>query len=399
MHRVIAHCRQILLGQPSSRLLSVDVFRGLTITAMILVNNPGSWQYVYGPMRHAKWHGWTVTDLIFPFFIFIVGISITLSCTKLLAANVSRKTILKHAAIRMLKLILLGWFLALFYYNFSAEHYNWLEQRLYNMRVMGVLQRIGLVYFICVLLFLYCSKPLLVMTCCALLLGYWGLLTLVPYYDSGGNEYIGLLEFGNSLPAWLDSQVFSSVHLYYQTAQPFAFDPEGLLSTLPAIASGLSGIFVGQFLIQKYHSNEYKSKALFILGVAVVLLGELWAVYLPINKALWTSSYVLLSSGYACVVLALLIWVIDCKQVKNWSAPFVVFGANSIAFFMFAGIVARLLIMLPAGNTSLKGWIYTQILQPYLGNLNGSLAFALGFLLLSYGSMYLLYRKRIFWKV
>ena len=396
---VISHCKVILAQQNSQRLLALDVFRGITITAMILVNNPGSWQHIYAPMEHAVWHGWTLTDLIFPFFIFIVGVAIPLSSSKQLAKGQPRALVLHQGLVRSLKLILLGWFLALFYYNFSAEHYDWIEQRLLQMRVMGVLQRIGLVYFLCLGLYLYLSKRWLFISFVVILLAYSCALLFIPYQDSAGNHYVGLLEFGNNLCAWFDSQVFSAPHLYYKNALPFAFDPEGLLSTLPAVASGLSGIFAGQLLLSDKYLQLTKIKMLLGLGLLAVLAGEFWALWLPINKALWTSSYVLLSSGYACLTLAILIFVLDVKNVKNWSAPFVVFGANSIAFFMFAGVVGRVIIMLPVGDTSLKGWLYIQIYQPVWGDLNGSLAFALSFLILSYAVMYGMYRKGIFWKV
>ena len=399
LRAVLAHCQLILKQQNTQRLLALDVFRGMTITAMILVNNPGSWQHIYAPLKHAKWHGWTLTDLIFPFFIFIVGVAIPLAVSKQLSKGLSRQQILLQGSIRMLKLILLGWFLALFYYNFSAEHYNWLEQRLLQMRFMGVLQRLGLVYFVCLVVWLYVSPRLRILSFVGILLGYYCALMFIPYQDSSGVTYVGLLDFGNNLSAWLDSQIFSSQHLYYNTALPFAFDPEGLLSTLPAIASGLSGIFVGQWLINPHYSQLLKVKWLLLFGLIALVMGECWGVYFPINKALWTSSYVLLSSAYACVVLAALIFLIDCKNIKTWSAPFVVFGANSIAFFMFAGVTGRLLIMLPVSDTSLKGWLYTQVFHPLLGDLNGSLAFALCFLVMSYMLMYFMYRRGIFWKV
>tara|TARA_R110000868_G_scaffold251892_7_gene508601 strand:+ start:1669 stop:2871 length:1203 start_codon:yes stop_codon:yes gene_type:complete len=399
LRAVLAHCQLILKQQNTQRLLALDVFRGMTITAMILVNNPGSWQHIYAPLKHAKWHGWTLTDLIFPFFIFIVGVAIPLAVSKQLSKGLSRQQILLQGSIRMLKLILLGWFLALFYYNFSAEHYNWLEQRLLQMRFMGVLQRLGLVYFVCLIVWLYVSPRLRILSFVGILLGYYCALMFIPYQDSSGVAYVGLLDFGNNLSAWLDSQIFSSQHLYYNTALPFAFDPEGLLSTLPAIASGLSGIFVGQWLINPHYSQLLKVKWLLLFGLIALVMGECWGVYFPINKALWTSSYVLLSSAYACVVLAALIFLIDCKNIKTWSAPFVVFGANSIAFFMFAGVMGRLLIMLPVADTSLKGWLYTQVFHPLLGDLNGSLAFALCFLVMSYMLMYFMYRRGIFWKV
>lgn len=396
---LLTHCQNILAKQPANRLLAIDVFRGLTITAMILVNNPGSWQHIYGPMRHAQWHGWTLTDLIFPFFIFIVGMSIQLSGQRLLAAGAGHKKIIQQAFLRSFKLLLLGWFLALFYFNFAAEHYNWIEQRLMNIRFMGVLQRIALVYFVCVLLWLFMSKRALLLSFAGVLILYWLGLSYIPYQDSLGNRYQGLLEFGNSLSAWLDTWLFAPTHLYYSTATPFPFDPEGLLSTLPAVASGISGMLVGHLLTKPTLKERDKIYALLALGVVGVILGEFWHVYFPINKALWTSSYVLLSSGYACLLLACLIFVLKRKSMQLCSAPFVVFGANSIAFFMFAGVLGRLLIIWPVGDTSIKGWLYTQIFNPWFGALNGSLMFALSFLAVSYLCMYWMYKKGIFWKV
>lgn len=395
----LTHCQNILAKQPPNRLLAIDVFRGLTITAMILVNNPGSWQHIYAPMRHAQWHGWTLTDLIFPFFIFIVGMSIQLSGQRQLATGVSHSKIIQQALIRSLKLILLGWLLALFYFNFGAEHYDWIEQRLLNIRFMGVLQRIALVYFVCVLLWLFMSKRVLMLSFVGILLVYWLGLSYIPYQDNLGNQYQGLLDFGNNLSAWLDAWLFAPSHLYYSTASPFPFDPEGILSTLPAVATGISGMLVGHLLTKPNLIERNKIYALFAMGMIGVVLGELWHLYLPINKALWTSSYVLLSSGYACLLLGFLIFALKRKSIQLSSAPFVVFGANSIAFFMFAGVLARVLIIWPVGDTSLKGWLYTQIFHPCFGALNGSLIFALCFLAVSYLCMYWLYKKGLFWKV
>ena len=401
LRAVREHCQQIFSRLPAGRLLALDVFRGVTITAMILVNNPGSWQHIYAPMAHASWHGWTLTDLIFPFFIFIVGVSITLARSKQLITRQGRGQIVRAALIRSTKLCLLGWFLALFYYNLFVPDYNWLEQKLFALRYMGVLQRIALVYICCVLLWLYLSLRQLCITAVVILLLYWVLMSFVPYYDATGTRYVGLLEHGNNLSAWLDNLLLGSKHLYYQGAQPFAFDPEGLLSTLPAITTGVSGMQVGHYLHMAKPGTglTVKLRMLVLAGVLGVGLGELWGLWFPINKALWTSSYVLLSSGYACLVLAALLYLVEIKHYKLWSAPFVVFGANSIAFFMFAGVVGRIFIMLPVGEQSLKTWLYREIFQPIWGDLNGSLAYAICFLLLSYAVMLLMYRKGIFWKV
>jgi predicted acyltransferase len=399
MSALKAHCQSIYLHLPANRLLALDVFRGMTITAMILVNNPGSWQHIYSPLAHAKWHGWTLTDLIFPFFIFIVGVSISLSGQRQKEQGLSHGHIIRHALLRMFKLLLLGCFLALFYYNFSAADYDWFSQRLMQMRFMGVLQRIALVYMACVLLWLFLSRLQLVICMLAILVAYWLAMAFIPYHDDLGNQYVGLLEYANNLSAWLDNYLFAKTHLYYSSAQPFAFDPEGVLSTLPAIASGLSGVLAGQWLSSSHYSMRHKAKWLAICGVVAVLLGQVWAHWFPINKALWTSSYVLLTSGYAALALAGLMYVLDIKQWRLWAAPFVVFGANSIAFFMFAGVVGRLVIMFHIGEVSVKSWLYTHIYQLWLGDLNASLAYAFSFLLLSYLVMFVMYRKHIFWKV
>lgn len=395
---IFQHFHSILQGLPNNRILAVDVLRGVAIAAMILVNNPGSWQHVYAPLLHAEWHGWTPTDLIFPLFVFIVGIATHMSVEKQIHQGRTDKSILFKALIRASKLIGLGLFLALFYYNFSDPTYDWYSQRLENIRLPGVLQRIGIVYFVTVLIVLKCQMMSRVFWCIGLLLGYWGLFLILPYSDAAGNTYAGLMEHGNNISAWFDNLIFGSQHVYYPNAQPFAFDPEGLLSTLPAIATCLSGVLVGQWL-NCDKSMQMKAATLLAIGIVGTLMGMLWDAYFPINKALWTSSYVMLSSGIACICLALCLYLIDIRGKRTWTAPFLVFGANSIAFYMFAGVVARILIMIKVGEQSLKGWLYQHLYSPLFGDLNGSLAFALSFLLLSYGVMLLMYKKGWFWKV
>jgi predicted acyltransferase len=396
-----AHCDAILATLPAQRLLALDALRGLTITAMILVNNPGSWNYVYGPLRHATWHGWTVTDLIFPFFIVIVGISLQFSLQRQQSQGKSGQSngqLIRHAAVRSLKLFGLGLFLALFYYNFADPAYSYIEQKLLNLRLLGVLQRIGLVYFATMLIVLYCGTRGRIFWVAGLCGVYLAAMLYLPYQDAYGNQFSGLLLSGNSFAAWLDQTVLGVNHLYYRTATPFAFDPEGIWSTLPAIASCLSGVLLAQWL-QTEGSLVHKVRGLLLAGVIAVWLAELWHFSLPINKSLWTPSFVLLSSGYCAIALAACIWLCDIKRWRRWSAPFVVFGANAILFFMLAGMMARLLVMIPVGDGLLKGWIFSQLFQPLFGNLNGSLAFALAFLALSYLLMHWCYRRGHIFKV
>lgn len=386
----------ILSVLPGNRLLALDALRGVTITAMILVNNPGSWSYVYGPLRHADWHGWTLTDLIFPFFIVIVGMSLQLSLQR--QSAVAHAVVIKQAALRSVKLIGLGLFLVLFYYNFRDPAYSYIEQKLLTLRWLGVLQRIGLVYFFTVLIVLYCGSRgrigWLLGLCALYLVG----MLYLPYADAHGNQFSGLMLFGNSFAAWLDHTVLGPGHVYYRSATPFAFDPEGLWSTLPAIASCLSGVLIAQWL-QTERNLAQKIRGLLLCGVVAVWLAELWHFGLPINKSLWTPSFVLLSSGYCAIALAACIWLCDVKRWRRWSAPFVVFGANAILFFMFAGIAARLLGMVSVGQSSLQSWLFSALYQPLFGDYNGSLAFALSFLLVSYLLMHWCYKRGYIFKV
>jgi len=393
-----SHVNEVMSKLSQDRMLAIDALRGITITAMILVNNPGSWQYVYPPLLHAQWHGWTPTDLIFPFFIFIVGLSMSLSVPKQQSKGLQNTAILKQGLVRCTKLILLGLFLAVFYYNTFDPNYNWWTDRIVEIRLPGVLQRIGVVFLITLMLMLWLNNKGRIFSFFALLGGYWALMQWAVYYDAEGQAYSGLFDFGNSYAAWIDNWVFGPAHVYYPDATPFPFDPEGILSTLPAVATCLSGIFAGQWLAGNA-SLSRKTAVLAIVGVIGYIAGELLAYAVPINKALWTPSYVLMSSGLACLSLAACLFLIDMKGYKRWTAPFVVFGANSIAFYMFAGVLARILMMIPVGQTSLQGWTYTTVLQPLFGNYNGSLAFALLFLAISYVVMFGMYKRGIIWKV
>lgn len=393
------YSHRVLCALPSNRLLTLDVFRGLTIMAMVLVNNPGSWSYVYSPMLHANWHGYTPTDLIFPFFVFIVGVSISIVVHRDQQSGVRHSIIIKTAVVRTIKLLALGLFLAAFYYDFSDANYQWFESQISSIRIMGVLQRLGLVFFFTLLITLYFSKFARIIWVVGLLLGYWLALIYIPYLDLQGHVYQGLLLHGNSLAAWVDNRFLGAAHVYYQKATPFAFDPEGLLSTVPAIASGLIGVMIGELLLDTSYTLRKKVRLMLVLAITLLFAGHLLDLSFPINKSLWTSSFVLVSSGWALVVLALLTWVIDIKGWKRWSAPFVVLGTNAILFYLFSAVLARVLLMIPIEKISMQGWIYTQIYQPMFGSLNGSLAYAISFLCLSYLVMHWCYKKQLFLKI
>ncbi|QJR80479.1 DUF5009 domain-containing protein [Alteromonas pelagimontana] len=380
------------------RILAVDALRGIAIAAMVLVNNPGSWSHVYAPMRHAQWHGWTLADLVFPFFIFIMGVSAALSLPKQVASGKSAIQVINQAAIRAGKLFSLGLLLALFYYNFHVVDYSWWHQQVVELRVFGVLQRLGLVFFITAVCVVWLSARMIAVMFLLLLVLYWGLMALMPYSDASGNVYQGLWNFGNSFAAWVDANLLGVSHVFYRSATPFAFDPEGILSTLPAVASGLLGVLAGKG-IQQPATWLVKLNWLIVAGAVLTASGLLLEQVVPVNKALWTPSYVLLTGGLALFSLSALIWLLDVKQLICWAQPLIICGSNSIAFYLIAGVLARLLIIIPVGNSSLHGWIYNKGLVPIFGELNGSLAFAVIFFIVSFIPIWLMYRKNFFWKV
>jgi len=362
------------------RLLSLDIFRGLTIAGMLIVNNPGSWATIYPPLRHAEWHGWTPTDLIFPFFLFIVGVAVVFAFAGRTAAGADRKVLLRKSVSRALKLLALGLILHGFPYY-----------QLDTIRIPGVLQRIALVFLAVAVLVLFTGWRAQLATFAALLLGYWALQTLVPAAGVSPGE----LQPGTDLGAFLDRAVFGEAHLW---AQSRTWDPEGLLSTLPAIATALSGVFAGRWL-RAPRPPLQKSAGLLLAGLAGVLLGLAWGVAFPINKNIWTSSYVLFTSGLACITLALCYFLADVRGWHAWGKPFQVFGVNAIAAFFMSSLGARIIGLIDVAGVPLKTWIYQHGFLTIASPLNASLLFALAYTAFWLGVMWLLYRRRIFIKV
>jgi predicted acyltransferase len=372
----------------STRLLSLDAFRGLTVAGMILVNNPGDWGHIYAPLEHAPWNGWTPTDLIFPFFLFIVGVSITfaLGGTREDTTGVVSK-ILK----RSLTLFLLGLFLNLFP-KFDIT----------TVRIPGVLQRIALVYLACSLIFLKTTPRQQLYLLVAILMGYWLLMTVVPVPGVGYAN----LEPTTNLAAWLDRIIITPAHVY-KVAK--VWDPEGLLSTLPAIGTGILGLLTGTWLRSNRPDTD-KVAWLFTAGCLLVLAGVIWAGFFPINKALWTSSYVLLAGGLAMLGLALCYWLIDVQHRRKGVLPFVAFGVNAITVFFLSGLIPRVLNMIkingpggppPGGSpVGMQAYLYqTVIAPPFSDPKNASLAGALTFVLIWFVILWWMYRKNIIIKV
>ena len=380
--------------QPSERLLSLDFFRGLTVAAMILVNNPGSWGHIYAPLAHAEWNGCTPTDLVFPFFLFIVGVSIAYAMgSKKLDPSTHHKTILK-ALKRALTLFGLGLLLAIFPRNFSD--FNLLEA-LQNLRIPGVLQRIGVVFFISAVIFLKSSEKNIFRTIVIILFSYWALMTFVPVPGVGYAN----LEKETNLGAWLDRTILTEAHLWKSAK---TWDPEGILSTLPAIATGLFGVLVGVYLKRKDIEAAQKIAWLFAIGVLACLAGLIWDLQFPINKALWTSSYVLYTGGLATIILALSYWLIDVNKYNRFTKPFVVYGVNAITVFFVSSLMPRLVNMikvkLPNGDeTGALSWFYQSFFVPYFSPINASLAYAIAFILFFYVILWVMYKKNLIIKV
>ncbi len=371
----------------SERLISLDVFRGITIAGMILVNNPGSWDHVYPPLRHAPWHGWTPTDFIFPFFLFIVGVAMSLSITKRIERGDSHWQLLAKVVRRTLIIFVIGFLLNL------IPEFNFKE-----VRIPGVLQRIAICYFFAAIIMLYANKKFQIFWTIFLLAIYWAAMKLVPVPQYGA----GILEPMGNLCWYLDSQIFAG-HTW-KFAPALGFDPEGLFSTLPAIASTMFGIFTGDW-IRSQRDHYEKVSGLFVAGVLGLLLGELLKGWLPINKNLWTSNYAIFMAGMALIFLAMCYWLIDIKGYQAWAKPFVIFGSNAILVYSLSSLIAKLTVTthLTATNgekIALKTYMYQHWFVAWAGNTElTSLLYPLTYNLIWLGLMYILYRKNIFIKI
>ena len=359
----------------------MDAFRGLTITGMILVNNPGSWKYVYPPLRHAEWHGWTPTDLVFPFFLFIVGVSISLSFSRKLKQNAGRRNLYLKIVTRTLILFALGLLLALIpSFNFST------------LRIPGVLQRIAICYLFSSLLFLKLKSRGRMIMVISLLASYWIVMKLVPVPGYGA----GVLNYEGNLCAYIDTKILAG-HLY----KP-GFDPEGILSTFPAIATTLLGTLTGDWL-RSSRTVLGKIAGLFIGGFGLILSGLLLHPLFPINKQLWTSTYVLFTAGAALLFLAIFFWLIEGLRAKKWAIPFLVFGTNAITVYVGSSLMAKMMgwIRVSSGGegVSFKAFVYNHYLVPWAGYNNGSLVFPFLLILIWIGIMIPLYRNKIYIRI
>ncbi len=378
-------------GTPSQRLVSLDVFRGITIAGMVLVNNPGDGAHVYTPLEHAAWHGWTPTDLIFPFFVYIVGVAMIFSFGKLLERGATRGELMLKAVKRSAMIYAMG----LAIVGFASPQGLFQGYHLEQMRILGVLERIAIAYLAASAIYLYTkSWKSRAIWAAAILVAYWALMVLVPVPGVGA----GVLEPGKNLSNWIDQRVIPPQHVWPETTP---WDPEGILSTMGAIGTCLIGVLVGQW-IRSRRSQEDRTIGLFVLGTVLLAAGLVWGGAFPINKKIWTSSYVLFTGGFASIVLALCYWTADVKGWRWWTRPLVVFGTNALALYVLSGIGERLITwVVPSPNPHMKlmEWLYATAFAPFFTPINASLAWAIFYVLVWLGIMWVFYAKKIFIKV
>jgi predicted acyltransferase len=420
------------------RLVSLDAFRGITIAGMILVNNPGSWGHIYGPLGHATWNGWTPTDLVFPFFLFIVGVAMTFSFQRRAAQGGRQTAVLPQVIRRTVILFMLGLIMAgypdfrligpyilvivglallfaqqplfgggppgvtvqkvaagivlvgaLAYFVVDFGHFQ--ES---HLRVPGVLQRIALCYFFASLIMMSCGVGGRIVWTVLLIVGYWIIVKCV----AAPSGYTATLEGpGGLLHDWIDVKLLGA-HLY--SHRP---DPEGLLSTLPAIATALLGVLTGHWL-QSNRERSEKAIGLFFAANVALIAGMCMDYGFPINKKIWSSSYVVLMAGLSLHFLAMCYWLIDIRGYRRWAWPFIVFGSNAIVVYVASSLGAKTLGRIKlatadGGEIRLNAWIYQHVFASWAGELNGSLFYALSYVALWLIVLIPLYRKRLFVKI
>jgi predicted acyltransferase len=356
------------------RLMSLDVFRGLTIVFMIIVNTPGTWSHVFAPLRHSAWHGCTPTDLVFPSFLFISGVAMWYSLRKY-DFKFSGSSLLRILR-RVVLIFAVGLFLTIF--PRFARDYS-------TLRIMGVLQRIALAWGFGAIIVLLLKRRYIWIATAVLLFGYWALM----YFFGGSDPY----SLEGNFARKVDLAVLGANHLYKGFGVPF--DPEGLLSTIPAIGTVLVGFMTGS-LINSFGKTWKTVGWLAIIGVLLIGAGLIWGQLFPINKPIWTSSYVLYAGGIAMLILALIFMIVDIWDLKGWTGFFNTFGMNALFTYVLAGIWTRIMLTVKIGESTLYNWIFNHICSPLFQDQKiASLMFAILQVLLIWSIGYILYRKKI----
>lgn len=359
-----------------SRLIFLDAMRGFTIAAMILVNFPGNGEYVYAPLRHTVWNGLTPTDLIAPFFLFIVGISIVLSYGRH-RDDLDKTGLYRKIVWRAVKIYALGIFLNLLpYFDFS------------DLRYTGTLPRIALVFLPCAILFLNTTFKQQAWIGAGILVAYWLAMTLIPTPGVGEVR----LDPGVNLAAWIDSKYLPG-KMWQGT-----WDPEGILSTFPSIVTGITGLLAGHLLVNRRQPSD-KVIYLMIFGLIAAVVGYIWGLIFPVNENLWTSSFVLVTSGFAALILGATYYVVDIRGYTRWTFPGIVFGANAISTYVLADILALACYVLPWGSATLNIHVTAALEAMGISPMLASCLYAMCFVALNFIPAYILYRKKIFIKV
>lgn len=375
------------MSETQPRYLALDVFRGMTICFMIIVNSPGSWDYVYGPLLHADWHGFTPTDLVFPSFLFAVGNAMAFVMHKYenQPESVFWSKILKRTFI----IFSLGFLMYWFPFFREAEGGGLELKPLADTRIPGVLQRIALCYFFAAIVLHYGSRRFAFWFSVIALFGYWALSYVFgdpsDPYSMAGNAGLKL-----------DILLLGENHLYH--GEGIAFDPEGLLSTLPSIVNVIAGYFAGDYIRRNGSSYETIAK-LMIAGAALLLCAFAWDLAFPINKKIWTSSFSLLTIGLDLLIISILIYIIEIYRHQRWTYFFVVFGRNPLFIYLLADVVLTVMVLITVADTNLQQWLYRNVFSSVTGPYLGSLLFAISYMLLNWLVGYFLDKKRIYIKV
>ncbi|MGW1454348.1 acyltransferase family protein [Salegentibacter agarivorans] len=370
----------------NQRYLALDVLRGLTVALMILVNTPGSWSHIYAPFKHAPWDGFTPTDWVFPSFLFVIGNAMSFSLRKY--ENISESVFFKKVFKRAALIFLIGLFLSAFPFVFRQEG-ELVFKNLANMRIMGVLQRIALCYLFASLILHYLKLKKSIIFGSLILLGYWAVMW---FFGDQPNP----LSLEHNAALKFDRLIFNDANLY--KGYGLSFDPEGLLSTLPAIVNVIAGYVAGVF-IQRSGNNISTVIKLSVYGVVLLIIAQIWDIWFPINKPIWSSSYVIYSTGWTLLVLSGLILIIEIFNFKKWTTFFEAFGKNPLFVFVMSGLVVMLMNIIYVNGQALKPWLYENLYLSWLNNYNASLLFAISYMLLMWLLGYLLHKKRIYIKV
>lgn len=381
----------------SNRLLSLDILRGITIAGMIMVNNAGSWNYAYAPLKHAHWHGLTPTDLVFPFFMFIMGVSTFMSLRKFNFAP-TRAAVWKVVRRTLLIFVIglaLGWFGQLMRGLAAGESFGMAASHFDTLRILGVLQRLALAYGFAALIALLAKDKQLPWIIAILLGGYYLILRFGKGFEMSEENIIAVV----------DKALWRPAHMYKDTTPEgvrIALDPEGLLSTIPSIAHVLIGFLSGKLIVEN-RDNHTRVEKLLIWGTILAFSGLLLQYGCPINKKIWSPTFVLVTTGFAAQLLGLLIWIIDIHKKEKWSRFFHAFGVNPLIVYVFAGVLANLVGNIRfawQGETiSVKSFTYSVLIQPWAGNYFGSLLYALLFVTVCWLFGYILYKKNIYIKL